>query len=196
MESPTPCPYCSAGPNGAGSYGIVPSSGGFTLSVGSSDIATASRQEEVIQIRRPSAFSSEIFILSSDLTDRYMSVLLDRSLHPIAQITYSAQLRRAADRTCDIILPANGALLQLRTDGPTGLHLVKSDGGVVALASLRADSPGAGLDIAMVSPQPDMLPLGYFGLFIVALVAHAHHSDDPLPWGNDLPEVHGYELDA
>ncbi|MGC8464923.1 MAG: hypothetical protein ACP5O0_03215 [Acidimicrobiales bacterium] len=179
------CPFCGVSPSGSGGYGIVPNEHGLGFLAGTTEIARATKIEEVIQIRRPSALSSELFALSSTGTDRRVSVLLDRSLNPLAQITFYVNAKRQAVEHCAVELPQKAIALELRTDGPTGLHLVDQNGAVIALGSYRGCTPRDGLDLIIVRPDRDLLPLGYFGIFLIMVDAAASLNENPVNWIGD-----------
>jgi hypothetical protein len=86
---------------------------------------------------------------------------------------------------CEVSLPKRGISLEVRTDGPTGLHLVDQRGTVLALGSLHGKTPHEGLDLIILTPERELLPLGYFGIFLMVIDATAALEGSPILWSDE-----------
>lgn len=176
------CPYCGVSNDGAGSYELLPFSQGYRLCAHDSVIASLTRSEEVLQIRLPGALSSEAYCLIAQSTPHLLAVILNRSLHPYVKLSFEHDRRRKRLAGGVIEVPGSGTFLELRVEGELGLRMVRPDGSIEALASPRESNVGKGLDVVLVAPDPSLVPLGYFGIFSLALVMQARFSKAPLTW--------------
>lgn len=187
------CPYCGVSIDGAGSYELLPFSLGFRLRADESIIASLTRSEEVLQIRLPGALSSDAYCLIAQNTPHVLAVVLNRALHPYIKLSFEHDRRRERLSGGVIEVPGSGAFLELRVEGDLGLRIVRPDGSIEALASPKESGTGRGLDIVLVAPDPSLVPLGYFGIFSLALVVQARFARAPLRW--DEGEGHSTSVD-
>lgn len=158
------------GLDGSGQYRVSKDGDKFTLSAGGVVVAVATPKEEVFQLKRPGALASENYLVPVDGSANPSVAILNRALDSIVQLTFEGSKGTSISATVETGLVS--LRLMLRRDGEIGVHLINGDGAVVLFASQDQDSNDIGLDLLLMRPNPELLPMGYFGI-IVALMQYA-----------------------
>ncbi|MGC8480023.1 MAG: hypothetical protein ACP5PJ_00610 [Acidimicrobiales bacterium] len=167
--------------DGSGNYSIEPSEQSFEFKASGITVATVTKNDEVLGFRLPTALASEQFAITSSENRGRVVSLLDRDLSPIARIAFERQRARRAPLRCTIAFH-DDTVLELRMDGPTGLHLIDASGKVRGLGSFRGAQLAQGIDILLVHPDPRWVPMTIFAIFLLMALRLNSLEGKEQPW--------------
>jgi hypothetical protein len=172
--------------DGSGNYSIEPKEKSFEFKASGITIATVTKNDEVLGFRIPVALASEQFAITSSENRGRVVSLLDKDLSPIARIAFERQRTRRAPLRCTIAFH-DDTVLELRMDGPTGLHLIDASGKVRGLGSFRGIQLAQGIDILLVHPDPRWVPMTIFAIFLLMALRLSSLDGHEHPW-SEMPE--------
>ena len=168
------CAFCGRPVDASKLFEMRPAGRGFAWREPAAPTPTAHARLEngLWAISTPTCTNGPLTFIEGGTLGTY--AVIDEALRPWATLALhppGSPHRPGDGSLAGRLTTASGRAFFVRTDGPTGLHVVDADGDVAAIASCAPGLPLAGFDVLVLPGQPYVQPVAYFAALLgLALV--------------------------